>query len=83
MILPVDIHPENSLYFCASLVLDVLKGGSLDSSSLFSQVRELSIQRTKQKEISLPIYLLSLDLLFLLDVIIVDKNIVSYVHKKS
>jgi hypothetical protein len=62
MLLPDNIHPENSIYFNASLVLQTLQEfGKLDMLDLYQKV-------TKNKKISFPVYILCLDWLYIINV---------------
>ncbi|WP_378184152.1 ABC-three component system middle component 6 [Aquimarina sp. SS2-1] len=62
MLLPDNIHPENSIYFNASLVLRTLQEfGELDMLDLYQKV-------TKNKKISFPVYILCLDWLYIINV---------------
>lgn len=83
MILPIDINPENSLYFVASLILKTLKQGPDKTLSLYEKVKSLQYAEKTKKVISLQTFLLSLDFLFLLNIIELNNDVISYVHKKS
>lgn len=62
MLLPDNIHPENSIYFNASLVLQILQEfGKLDMLDLYQKI-------TKDKKISFPVYILCLDWLYIINV---------------
>ena len=62
MLLPDNIHPENSIYFNASLFLETLQEfGKLDMLDLYQKV-------TKNKKISFPVYILCLDWLYIINV---------------
>lgn len=62
MLLPDNIHPENSIYFNASLVLQILQEfGKLDMLDLYQNV-------TKNKKMSFPVYILCLDWLYIINV---------------
>ena len=62
MLLPDNIHPENSIYFNASLVLETLQEfGKLDMLELYQNV-------TKNKKMSFPVYILCLDWLYIINV---------------
>lgn len=62
MLLPDNIHPENSIYFNASLVLKTLQEfGKLDMIDLYQNV-------TKNKKMSFPVYILCLDWLYIINV---------------
>jgi hypothetical protein len=62
MLLPDNIHPENSIYFNASVVLETLQEfGKLDMLDLYQKI-------TKTKKISFPVYILCLDWLYIINV---------------
>jgi len=63
MLLPDNIHPEDSVYYNGSFVLQAVQHNpSLDLLDLY--------QHTKStREMSLPIFILCLDWLFLLDLL--------------
>jgi hypothetical protein len=62
MLLPDNIHPENSIYFNASLVLETLQEfGKLDMLDLYQNVNT-------NKKISFPVYILCLDWLYIINV---------------
>ena len=62
MLLPDNIHPENSIYFNASLVLETLQEfGKLDMLDLYQNV-------TKNKKMSFPVCILCLDWLYIINV---------------
>jgi hypothetical protein len=63
MLLPDNIHPEQTVYFNASVVLDVLL--KTNEMVLF----ELYIEVTSIRKMSFPLFLLSLDWLFVIDVV--------------
>ena len=68
MLLPDNIHPENSIYYNGAIVLQALQQQpSQELLDLFQNVRGL-------KEMSMPIFILCLDWLFLLDVISMDAH---------
>lgn len=59
MLLPEDIHPANSLYFNGAYVLAALKkAGKMSLMDLFIESRKL-------REMQMPIFVLTLDWLFL------------------
>lgn len=62
MLLPDNIHPENSIYFNASIVIETLQEfGKQDMLDLYQNV-------TKNKKISFPVYILCLDWLYIINV---------------
>jgi hypothetical protein len=63
MLLPDNIHPEQTIYYNASHVLDVLlRKKQLSLLDLYSETISLV-------KMSFPVFLLSLDWLFLIDTI--------------
>ena len=68
MLLPDNIHPENSVYFNGSFVLKVLQEyRHIDLLELYSEVKKI-------RSMSFSIFLLSLDWLFLIDVAILHER---------
>ena len=63
MLLPDDIHPEQTVYYNGAYVLEALKEGEERS------VLDLYAQTKRHKEMSMPTFALCLDWLFLLDLI--------------
>jgi len=65
MLLPDNIHPENSIYYNGAFLIQVLKNknnlGILDILELYQEVKEL-------KNMSFPIFILSLDWLYLANI---------------
>lgn len=59
MLLPEDIHPVNSLYFNGAYVLEALR--KVGKTSLM----DLFIESRKLREMQMPIFVLTLDWLFL------------------
>jgi len=61
MLLPDNIHPNNSVYYNGAMVLQVLqKNGKMDLLELYEKVRDM-------KAISFPLFVLCLDWLYLID----------------
>ena len=68
MLLPENISPLNSLYFNGAFVLSALnKSGETKMLDLFAATRVL-------KEMSMPLFVLSLDWLFLADLIMFNEH---------
>ena len=66
MLLPDNIHPEDSVYYNGAFVLQAVR------MSPTSDLLDL-YQHTKQlKEMSMPVFILCLDWLFLLDLLTLD-----------
>ena len=59
MLLPENIHPANSLYFNGAYVLEALR--KVGEASLL----DLFIESRKLREMQMPIFVLTLDWLFL------------------
>lgn len=68
MLLPDNVHPENTVYYNGAFVLDAARARPwahwLD---LYAEVRE-------SQNMSVSVFVLCLDWLFLLDVITLDNN---------
>ncbi|MDD5089856.1 MAG: hypothetical protein PHQ23_02970 [Candidatus Wallbacteria bacterium] len=63
MLVPDNIHPEKTVYYNGSFVLDVMREHKkLDLLDLYAEV-------VKKREMTMPVLLLCLDWLFLLDLI--------------
>ncbi len=68
MLLPDNIHPENSIYYNGSLVLKELQvSNSQDIISLYEKVKA-------NKEISFTVFVLCLDWLFLINTVEFNKK---------
>lgn len=62
VLLPENVHPENTIYYNSAFVIEALQ--SNDRQGMFDLYQEV---REKQK-MSFPVFILCLDWLFLLDV---------------
>jgi len=62
MLLPDNIHPENSVYYNSAFVIQSLKQGS------GHEILELYQEVKSRKEMSFSLFVLCLDWLFLLEV---------------
>lgn len=63
MLLPDNIHPEQSVYYNGAFVLKVIQQGRpLDFLDLYAKIREM-------RSISMPLFVLCLDWLFLVNVV--------------
>lgn len=61
MLLPDNIHPDNSVYYNGALVLQVLqKNGKTELFDLYEKVKGI-------RSISFPLFILCLDWLYLID----------------
>lgn len=73
MLLPDSIHPEQTIYFNGAMVLQTLhlqtpeREHSLDLLELFGNTRA-------RLDISLPVFILCLDWLYLLNLVSVDEE---------
>lgn len=62
MLLPDNIHPENSIYFNGSFLIQVLQNkNNLDLIDLYQEVRKI-------KNISFPVFTLCIDWLYLANI---------------
>jgi hypothetical protein len=68
MLLPDNIHPENSIYYNGSIVLQVLQHkDKIEMLDLYTKTKEI-------REISFPVFVLCLDWLYLINVAELKKN---------
>jgi len=68
MLLPDNIHPKNSIYYNGALVLKVMQQyKDMSIVDLFIKVKESS-------DMSFPIMVLSLDWLYLINVVSIKEN---------
>lgn len=68
MLLPDNIHPEDSIYYNGAFVLQAIQQDpSWDLLDLYQHTKQL-------KEMSMPIFMLCLDWLFLLNLLILDEQ---------
>ncbi len=68
MLLPDNIHPENSIYYNGAIVLEVLqRNNNIELLELYLLVK-------KARDMSFPIFILSLDWLYLIDVAILKEE---------
>jgi len=68
MLIPDNIHPEQTIYFNGAFVLEALQqGGTIDIFDLYVATKAL-------REMTMPVFLLCLDWLFLLDLATVSKE---------
>ena len=62
MLLPDNIHPENSLFYNGGLILQVLyKNNSLDLLKLYQEVKQI-------RSMSFPVFILCLDWLYIANI---------------
>ncbi len=68
MLLPDNVHPENTVYYNGALVLQVLnRRNDMTWLDLFQEVQSV-------RKMSMAVFVLSLDWLFLADIISVDNT---------
>jgi hypothetical protein len=63
MLVPDNIHPEQTIYFNGAFVLKTIQEHRV------MDMLDLYIQTTTEREMSMPVFLLCLDWLFLLNLI--------------
>lgn len=68
MLLPDNIHPEHSIYFNAAVLLKILQ------QQRHMQYFDLYLKTKAEREMSMPVFVLCLDWLFLLDLITLDTH---------
>ena len=62
MLLPDNIHPENSIYYNGAILLKILqKKKSLDLVNLYLEVKQI-------KKITFPVFILCLDWLYIANI---------------
>ena len=68
MLLPDNIHPEQSIYYNGAIVLQIIQQHrSLDLLDLYSEIRS-------SREMSMPVLVLCLDWLYLLNLVNLKDN---------
>jgi hypothetical protein len=68
MLVPDNIHPKQTIYFNGAFVLKVIqKHHVIDMLDLY-------IKTINEQEMSMPVFVLCLDWLFLLNLVILDDN---------
>lgn len=68
MLLPDNIHPELSIYYNGSIIIDELKkGGELSLLDLYEAIN-------KERDISFPTFVLCLDWLYLIETAIINEG---------
>lgn len=68
MLVPDNIHPEQTIYFNGAFVLKAIQEHRVVN------MLDLYIQTTVERKMSMPIFVLCLDWLFLLDLITLNDN---------
>ncbi|MCL7931536.1 ABC-three component system middle component 6 [Halomonas llamarensis] len=68
MLLPDNIHPDNSVYYNGAIVLQVLQNnGNMELFELYEQAKSV-------KAMSFPLFVLCLDWLYLIDAAILNSG---------
>ena len=68
MLVPDNIHPEQTIYFNATFVLKTIQENrAMDMLSLY-------IETTVDREMSMPVFVLCLDWLFLLNLVTLNEH---------
>lgn len=70
MIVNKDMHPERKIYYIGALILDVLKSTHQNNIDFFSIYQKIN----ENQKISIRLYTLTLDWLFILGTIDTDKG---------
>jgi len=68
MLVPDNIHPEQTIYFNGAFVLKTIQENRV------MDILDLYIQTINDREMSMPVFVLCLDWLFLLDLVTVDEH---------
>ena len=68
MLVPDNIHPEQTIYFNGVFVLKTIQENRV------MDILDLYIQTINDREMSMPVFVLCLDWLFLLDLVTVDEH---------
>lgn len=68
MLLPDNIHPKNSIYYNGALVLKVMQ------QYKYMSIVDLFIKVKESSDMSFPIMVLSLDWLYLINVVTIKEN---------
>lgn len=68
MLLPDNIHPENSIYYNSVFILELLQtDSSIDFLNLYNEIKDKS-------KMTFPTYVLCLDWLYLIDIAILKNG---------
>jgi len=68
MLVPDNIHPEQTIYFNGSFVLEAIQENRV------MDLLDLYIQTKSKQEMSMPVFLLCLDWLFLLNLVTLNSH---------
>lgn len=68
MLLPDNIHPDNSVYYNGAIVLEILQeNGKMELFDLYEEAKGM-------KSISFPLFILCVDWLYLIDAAILNSG---------
>ena len=67
-----DVNPERDIYFLGALIIDALKSIPADSVGFFDIFETLN----KQKKVTMPLFMLALDWLYLLGVVDSERGLI-------
>lgn len=68
MLVPDNIHPEQTIYYNGAFVLKAIKTHQV------MDMLDLYIQTKSEREMSMPVFILCLDWLFLLNLVTMNDN---------
>jgi hypothetical protein len=68
MLVPDNIHPEQTIYFNGAFVLKIIQEHHV------MDMLDLYVQTTSEQDMTMPVFVLCLDWLFLLNVITLNDN---------
>ena len=68
MLLPDNIHPEQSIYYNGAIVLQVLR------ERCVMDLLDLYLSAIKQREMTMPVFVLCLDWLYLLNLVSLNEQ---------
>ncbi len=68
MLVPDNIHPEQTIYFNGAFVLKTIQ------KCRMLNIFDLYIQTTTEREMSMPVFILCLDWLFLLNLVTLSED---------
>lgn len=68
MLLPDNIHPEHTIYYNGAFILEALQNNRVIS------LLDLYLNTKNKHDLSMPVFVLCLDWLFLLNLIAFDEN---------
>jgi len=68
MLVPDNIHPEQTIYFNGAFVLKAIQENRV------MNMLDLYIQTTADREMSIPVFILCLDWLFLLNLVALNEH---------